>query len=258
MPYSCCHKFALLISDIDVHVYRIFVYFVTNVFFLLFQFLQMVSADIDDMEDTPLNRLSDVGSETYSPIHSPSRISPLDDLDTYHTLSPLARWKLQHKMEDSYFLPISKQTDRNLPETSSASETDLSDSHSSAFSYVQRLSHSSQCDDKDTSSSSSSKPFVSLLKLKKLKSAFTITEDKDIPKSAVSLGHMFALKKRIIKREEKLSASEGIGSDGASEKSSGDSPQSLETEYSQAVKTEYELMDGEEPEYKVRRPISKL
>lgn len=207
--------------------------------------MQMVSADEDEMEDTPLNRLSDAGSESYSPIHSPSRISPLDDLDTYHTLSPLARWKLQHKMEDSYFLPISKQTERHLPETSSASETDLPE-HNSAFSYVQRPSHSSHCDDKN------SKPFVSLLKLKKMKSAFTITEDKDIPKSAVSLGHMFALKKRIIKREEKLSASEGIGSDGASEKSSGDSPQSLEPEFPQTVKTEYEMMDGEEPEYKVR------
>lgn len=193
-----------------------------------------------EMDDTTLNRLSDDGSEPYSPmspLHSPSCVSPLDDLDAFHTLSPLARWKLQHKMEDSYFMPISKQTERSVTETHSTSESDLSD-HSSAFSYVQRPSHSSHADKKNT------KPFEQNLH-------YTITEDKDIPKSAVSLGHMFALKKRIIKREEKLSASEALGSDGSSEKSSGDSPQSLEPEFLQTVKTEFELIDGEEPDYKV-------
>lgn len=210
--------------------------------------MQVLSAYEGDMDDAPLNRFSDDGSESFSPIHSPSSVSPLDDLDTYHSLSPLARWKLQHKMEDSYFLPISKQKDSSVPETSSAHENDLANSNS-AFSYVQQSSHSSHSDDKY------SKPYVSLLKLKKLKSAFTITEDKDIPKSAVSLGHMFAFKKRIIKREEKLSASEGIGSDGASEKSSGDSPQSLETEYSHyptAGKCNYDIMDGDDADEKVR------
>jgi hypothetical protein len=66
---------------------------------------------------------------------------------------------------------------------------------------------------------------VNLIKLHQIKSAFSLSEDPDVSTSSVSLGHMFALKKRIIKREEELNSGEMSGSDGLSEPSfDSDSP----------------------------------
>lgn len=171
--------------------------------------------------DTPTNSMSDADSYSMSPVESLSRFSPLEEsTDSYSSLSPFARLKLKRKIEDSYFRPIS-QTSSEIPVSSYT--TKVSQSDSSAFRNVSNTD-SSQND----KNSNKNKQSLNLIKLHQIKSAFALSEERDVPSSGVSLGHMFALKKRIIKREalnEELNGGEMSGSDCLSEPSfDGDSP----------------------------------
>ena len=183
-----------------------------------FQFMQVkeervVSPEQRSHIDNPPNGMSDVDLYPVSLIESSSRFSPLNESsDSYSTLSPFARLKLKRRMEDSYFRPIS-QSSSDVSSVSSLS-TNINLSGPSAFRNVSNTD-SSQND----INSNKNKHSVNLIKLHQIKSAFSLSEDRDVPTSAVSLGHMFALKKRIIKREEELNNGETSGSDGLSEPS---------------------------------------
>lgn len=198
------------------------------------------SPERDSLMDTPPNSTSDTGSDSYSemsPTESPSGFSPFEEsTGSYKSLSPFARLKLKRKIENSYFKPISQTSDDRIPGSSLPGM--VGNKGQSAFRSVNN-NESSQ------NGCNNNKNTVNLIKLHQIKSAFTLSEDRDIPTGAVSLGHMFALKKRIIKREalnEELNGGEGSGSDGLSEPSfDGDSPQNLKEEATESDNDEHRL-----------------
>ncbi|KAL4230656.1 Krueppel-like factor 12 [Mactra antiquata] len=195
----------------------------------------VVSPDLESDMNTSLNSVGDTGSDSYtemSPTESPSGFSVFEETtDSYKSLSPFARLKLKRKLEDSYFRPISQSS-------SDRTSGVVNDGSLSAFKTVRDDNESSQSDSCNRNS-------VNLIKLHEIKSAFTLSEDKSIPTAAMSLGHMFALKKRIIKREalnEELNACEGSGSDGLSEPSyDGDSPQNIKDEINESDTDEHRV-----------------
>ncbi|KAH3843774.1 hypothetical protein DPMN_117305 [Dreissena polymorpha] len=145
-----------------------------------------------------------------------SPVSPLDERAVYERLSPLARWKLHSRVQDSFFVPISRNADNGNQLSGSKENSDSVSPNSSGSEY--------------SSPSNEDTRYLNLIKIKQIQSAFTITEDKEIPGCALSLGHVYALKKRIIKREEEMSGGKSIGSDGSSDQSSNNSPQNVETD----------------------------
>lgn len=200
------------------------------------------------METTP-NSISDAGSDSYtemSPIESPTRFSPLyESADSIQSLSPFARLKLKRKMEDSYFRPITQTYSGVIPQTNVSS--------SNAFTNVSNNGSSHE-----DNNGNKNKHSLNLIKLQQIKSAFTLTEDMDLATSAVSLGHVFALKKRIIKREalnEELNAGEMSGSsDGLSNPSGSDglSDPSFDADSPQNVREDTTESDSDKLRHKVR------
>lgn len=145
-----------------------------------------------------------------------SSVSLLDERAVYERLSPLARWKLHSRVEDSFFVPISHNADDGDRLSASKENSDSVSPNSSGSEY--------------SSPNNEDQRYLNLMKIKQIQSAFTITEDKEIPGCALSLGHVYALKKRIIKREEEMNGGKSIGSDGSSDQSSNNSPQNVETD----------------------------
>ncbi|XP_052794007.1 zinc finger protein 260-like isoform X2 [Mya arenaria] len=187
------------------------------------QFMQRQEfSNMERQMDYNMQYGSDAGSEVYQDIASERASPPQNgERQMYDCLSPLARWKLQSKYEDSYFLPIYQDGEGSSAKDEEA-ERQMLQRSPSTYSSQGRSSQSQ--DDMQ---------YLNYLKIKQIKSAFSITEDKDIPTSALSLGNMFALKKRIIKREEMRSSSKGMGSEcseGSSDQSSSGSPSNVGTD----------------------------
>lgn len=191
-----------------------------------FQFLkrhQLTATSGRQMDFTPTCSISDGASDIYCDIssqempYSPQSLSPLADRQMFNRLSPLARWKLQSKMEDSFFLPIPQDRDDEI--VGALSGKDESPPSPQTSGHTNKYS-SQNTDDKQ---------YMNYLKIKQIRSAFSISskDDKKSPSSGrFSHSHMFALKKRIIKQEEELHGAQRMGSDGSSgQSSSGSSPE---------------------------------
>ena len=125
-------------------------------------------------------------------------------------------------MNDSYFEQVFDKSNTDTVYSVGNYQSVIHKDGPSAFRKVGSASHSSQQQQhhRNDAVTNNSKTTMNLIKLDQIKSAFTLSEDRDIPTSAFSIGQMFALKKRI-KREAmtmELNHSES-GSDGLSEPS---------------------------------------
>ena len=134
-------------------------------------------------------------SRSYSELsnmESPSRLSPLEADANEESSSPFAQLKMK-RMLDTYFVPIPHDASLS-PVTCS---TAISSNGPSAFTIVK------SSPEEELSNNTDIKPF-NLIKLNQIKSAFaksgSYSNAGSASSSPVSIGHLYALKKRI-KRE---------------------------------------------------------
>ena len=195
-----------------------------------------MTPDVDISVESYSHTTSESGSEMnehyteMSPVHSPTLSSSHDDSDSPYSLSPFARLKLKRKVDDSYLENVLDNSNNNRLIPVGSYQSFIHKDGPSAFRKVGNSSHSSQCISDGVTSNA--KTTMNLIKLEQIKSTFSLTEERDIPSTAFSIGQMFALKKRIIKREAmnmELNHSES-GSDGLSEPSLDDSSPELKDE----------------------------